>query len=33
MNKRVREYLDQKAKKRDEQHRKKKEALLLELGL
>ena len=33
MNKRVQEYLDQKAKDRDEQRRKKKEALLLELGL
>ncbi len=33
MNKRVQEYLDQKAKERDEQRRKKKEALLLELGL
>lgn len=32
MNKRVQEYLDQKAKERDEQRRKKKEALL-ELGL
>ena len=33
MNKLVQEYLDQKANERDEQRRKKKEALLLELGL
>lgn len=33
MNKLVQEYLDQKAREQDEHRRKKKEALLLELGL